>query len=199
MEKNSTEKNSLKITAVIFTLDEKNHIKECIDHLRPHVDTIVVVDGGSTDGTLDIVNALADIVEVRPPITDFAEEREYAWSIVPDDTDWTLVVDTDERFHELLLPEIREIIEGVVEQFQEAISFRYPRANLPLCSDFPDYQTRLLKNNSGITWKNKTYEVPTLNGELIAGMPGKCITVLDKPIWHFMEQRERWYREGRET
>jgi len=188
----------LKITAVILTLDEKNHIKECIDHLRPHVDHIVVVDGGSTDGTLTVAQALADTVEVRPPITDFGEEREYAWSLVPEDTDWTLFVDVDERFHELLLPEIREIIEGVLDDFPEAISFRFPSANLSnKCSDFPDYQTRLLKNNEGILWKNKVDDVPTLDGVLLAGIPGKCITVLDKPIWHFMEPRERWYREGR--
>ena len=187
----------MKITVVILTLNEKNHIKECIQHLKPHVDSIVVVDGGSTDGTLDVANILADIVEVRPQITNFGEERMYSWSLVPEDTDWTLFVDTDERFHDLLLPNIREIIEGVVEQHPETIAFRFPRANLPRCSDFPDYQTRLLKNNENIVWVNEIDDVPTLDGELLAGVPGKCMTVLDKPIWHFMEKRPRWYREGR--
>lgn len=189
---------SLKITAVVLTFNEKNHIKECLEHLKPHVDYIVVVDGGSTDGTLTIAKIFADKVEVRPPLEDFGEEREYAWSLAPEDTDWTLFVDIDERFHELFLPNIRMIIEGVTAQYPETISFRFPRANLPKCSDYPDYQTRLLKNNENIVWKNKVDDVPTLDGLLLAGIPGKCMTVLDKPIWHFREKRPRWYREDRE-
>jgi len=187
----------MKITAVILTLNEKNNVKECIQHLKPHVDNVIVVDGGSTDGTLDIANILADKVDVRPQVTDFGEERMYAWSLVPEDTDWTLFVDTDERFHDLLLPNIREIIEGVVEKHPETIAFRFPRANLPRCSDFPDYQTRLLKNNENIEWVNDVDEKPMLDGEPVAGIPGKCMTILDKPIWHFREKRPRWYRESR--
>jgi len=183
----------LKIAAVILTLNEQKHIKDCIKHHGPHVDYVIVVDGGSTDGTLEIANILADRVEQRPKITDFGEERQYAWGLVPEDTEWTLFIDADERFHDLLLPNIEEIITGVVEQYPETIAFRFPRANLPKCSDYPDYQTRLLKNNENIVWVNKVDEVPTL----LDGIPGKCMTVLDKPIWHFMEKRPRWYREGR--
>ena len=187
----------MKIAAVILSLNESNHIKECIEHLRPHVDYILVVDGGSTDGTQQVAHVLADKVEIRPQLTDFGEERQYAWSLVPEDTDWTLFVDTDERFHDLLLPNIKMIIEGVLEDSPTTISFRFPRANLPRCSDYPDYQTRLLKNNENIEWKNKVDDVPTLDGELLAGLSGKCMTILDKPIWHFMEKRPRWYREQR--
>ena len=197
MEKTGETGTGLKVAAVVLTLDEGNMIKGCLEHLKPYVDSIVVVDGGSTDGTLDAARELADVVEVRPPVTDFGEEREYAWSLVPEDTDWTLFVDADERFHELLLPNIHEIIDGVTRQYPETISFRFPRANLPKCSDYPDYQTRLLKNGEDIHWKNKVDDVPVLDGLLLAGMPGKCMTVLDKPIWHFREKRQRWYRKNR--
>ena len=187
----------MKIAAILLTLNEKNHVKECIQHVKPYVDYVYVVDGGSTDGTFDVATILADKVEKRPLITSFSEEKNYAWSQLPEDIDWTLFVDADERFHDLLLPNLYDIIEGIVEQHPETIAFRFPRANLPRCSDFPDFQTRLLKNNENIIWVNEIDEKPTLDGELVAGIPGKCMTVLDKPIWHFREKRPRWYREGR--
>lgn len=61
----ATEPASLTVSIIIPVLDEKDRIETCLDAViaeargAPHVVEILVVDGGSTDGTVDIVRRLA--------------------------------------------------------------------------------------------------------------------------------------------
>jgi len=45
-------------TAVIIAQDEAERIGECVRSVRRCVDEVVVVDGGSRDGTPDLAKAL---------------------------------------------------------------------------------------------------------------------------------------------
>jgi len=174
----------LKVTAIVMALNESERITDCLTHLKPHVDYIVVVDGGSTDGTYAKAVKLADRVVRRPPYTDWSEEKNYAETLAPEDTDWVLHVDCDERLHERLLPELKTVIGGVQAKYPETIAYRFPRANLPTCPDYPDYQVRLLKRGSGYRWARPIHSVPVLGERLLDEVPGKCMTMLDMPIWH---------------
>ena len=43
--------------------NEAEGLEQCLSLARPHVDEIVVVDTGSTDGTQDIARRYADVFE----------------------------------------------------------------------------------------------------------------------------------------
>ena len=75
--------------------DEAFFIEECLTQAAPHVDEIVVVDTGSTDGTRDIAVRHAQVVADFTWIDDFAAARNAA--IERAHGDWILVLDADER------------------------------------------------------------------------------------------------------
>jgi glycosyltransferase involved in cell wall biosynthesis len=55
---------SEKIHAIILTLNEERHIQRCIESIRPLVSSVLVVDSGSTDRTLEIAKSLgAEVIE----------------------------------------------------------------------------------------------------------------------------------------
>lgn len=81
------------IGAAIIVKDAENDIGRCLNSIRSVVDKIVVVDTGSTDGTLDVVRRYAD--EVREVEFDnFAQARNV--SVEGIGTDWVLWIDSDE-------------------------------------------------------------------------------------------------------
>ena len=191
----------MKIAGVVLTLNEQHRVAECLKHLRPYVDYLLVVDGCSTDLTYERSVALADRVVKHESSGDFSDERNYAETLLPDDIDWVLHCDTDERFHDRLLPEIDTVIEGVVEKYPETMAFRFPRANLPKAENYPDYQVRLLKRGSGYKWSYPVHSVPTVDGVNVDTMPKKCMTMLDLPIWHLPRRTDLerpWWKKSEE-
>lgn len=163
----------MNVAAIVLTLNEKPRIEECLKHLKPHVDFLLVLDGGSTDGTIEIGKQYTDRIEVKPFSNSFGEERNHAQSLLPFWCEWALHADVDEIFPEEFLKRMKEIIAK-----SDAVSFRFPRIslvteeearNLPksrltntpygLAKDYPDRQVRLVKVTE-VEWKGKTHEVP---------------------------------------
>jgi len=148
----------MKVACVVLTLNEEPRIGECLKHLRPYVDYLLVLDGDSSDKTVEIATEHADLVEVRPFSGSFAEEKNYARTLVPKDCGWILWCDADERFDNGFLRNIKENLEDAEERHQAC--FRFPRINLPDGKNWPDYQVRLIRNSRDIEWSGKVHEVP---------------------------------------
>ena len=88
---------------------------------------IVAVDTGSTDGTLDILNAHPRVRLLAADLNmDFAAARNYGLTYCT--TEWVLQLDTDERASEGLLAWITTFVEGREAQFWELVELR--RENL---------------------------------------------------------------------
>ena len=153
----------MKVACVVLTLNEEPRIRKCLKHLRPYVDYLLVLDGGSSDRTVEIAEKYADLVEVRPFSGSFAEEKNYARTLVPKDCGWILWCDADERFDNGFLRNIKENLEEAEKHDQ--VCFRFPRINLPDGENWPDYQVRLIRNSRDIEWRGKVHEVPYFKPE----------------------------------
>jgi glycosyltransferase involved in cell wall biosynthesis len=81
------------ITAAIIALDEEQNLAELLPRLD-WTDEIVVVDGGSRDGTVGLARTLGCRV-VSHPLDDFAAQRNRALHAATGD--WVLSIDADER------------------------------------------------------------------------------------------------------
>lgn len=94
------------ITACFITLNEGKNLKECMEHLKGTIDTFLVVDNHSTDTTLDVARSYGANI-VTHVFEDFASQRNVALEHVT--TDWTLMIDPDERCSDKLLSSMQQL------------------------------------------------------------------------------------------
>lgn len=98
---------SNQLTVVIPCKDEIQNIENCIASACLVADEILVADSGSTDGTLELAERLADRVVEREYVNsgDFKN-----WAIPQASHGWVLILDADERVTSELAAEIRDVI-----------------------------------------------------------------------------------------
>ena len=87
------------ITGVILTHNEERNIVACIEHLRPHVGEIILVDTESTDRTRELARPLVNRILPHPHVPNFDSARNLA--IPAAKFDWMWFVDADEHVTDL--------------------------------------------------------------------------------------------------
>ncbi len=83
--------------------NEAHVIERCLASLVPHIDSFLIVDTGSTDATVDVINGFMDRHKkpgevVRRPWVDFAHNRTEAFKLAQSRADYSLFIDADETF-----------------------------------------------------------------------------------------------------
>ncbi|MDT3427289.1 glycosyltransferase involved in cell wall biosynthesis [Paenibacillus forsythiae] len=91
--------DSKRLSVVIITQNEEEKIEQAILSCRPFADDIVVVDGGSTDGTVLIAERLGCSV-YHNPWPGYAKQRIFGADQAP--SNWIFVIDSDEEVSEEL-------------------------------------------------------------------------------------------------
>lgn len=89
-----------KISVVLATFNEEENIAECLDSVKNFASEIVIVDGSSTDGTVEIAREYTDKITVTENHPIFHINKQKA--IDKAENEWILQLDADERVtHEL--------------------------------------------------------------------------------------------------
>ena len=83
-----------KVSVLILTMNEEVNIRLCLEGVK-WADEIVVLDSGSTDGTIDVVREYTDKVHHRK-FDNWAAHLNWALENIPFKNDWLLNVDADE-------------------------------------------------------------------------------------------------------
>lgn len=96
-------KNPTKISALIISYNEVNHIKEVINNIS-FADEIIVVDSFSNDGTLAELEKFKHVKTIKRKFKDFADQRNFALQQATNT--WVLFIDADERITDKLRDEI---------------------------------------------------------------------------------------------
>ena len=118
------------VAAAILVKNEARSILRCLQSISMAVDEIVVIDTGSTDGTIDIVNNFS-----HPNLQliahewqdDFAEARNVGLAAIA--SDWVIWLDADEYLHEEDVAVVREAA-GLYASLNEALILRPVVVNL---------------------------------------------------------------------
>jgi glycosyltransferase involved in cell wall biosynthesis len=130
-----------KVSVTIITLNEADHIAGAVDSAR-WADEILVVDCGSTDGTVDIARGRGAVVMCRE-WSGYIDQKNFAAERAAND--WIFSLDADERITPALGAEVR----ALVASEPPLGGYRVPRVTYHLgrwirTTDFyPDFQTRL--------------------------------------------------------
>lgn len=88
--------NKATVSLCIIVKNEERFLDQCLQSVWSIVDEIVLVDTGSTDGTLAIANAHGARIHHYPWNDSFADARNHALDLAKGE--WVLVMDADETF-----------------------------------------------------------------------------------------------------
>ena len=140
----------IKISAVIITYNEEEHLKKCLSSIVDIVDEIVVVDSFSTDTTPEICKQF-NVKFIQQEFLGYIEQKNYAVSLA--NYDYILSLDGDEALSEALKTSILNVKSNW--QYDGYFCNRlnnYCGQWIRHSDWYPDKKLRLFKKNSG-EWK----------------------------------------------
>ena len=96
------------LSIAIAVYNERKNLEACLASVQSVADEIVVVDGGSTDGTIEIAKKFTSkiIRTTNPPVFHINKQK----ALDACTGDWILQLDADEIIPESLKKEIIEVI-----------------------------------------------------------------------------------------
>ena len=151
-----------KISAVIICRDEEDNIADCLNSVK-WVDSIIVVDSGSKDNTVELARAFTERVYFNQ-WQGFAKQRTFALGLV--ETEWVLVLDADERCSKELTLEIQ----NAVKSSKPCDGYKIPRKSFFLnkwikhSGWYPNYQLRFFRKNSAFVNNRLVHEGNVVKG-----------------------------------
>ncbi|MCM8787363.1 MAG: glycosyltransferase family 2 protein [Candidatus Omnitrophica bacterium] len=98
----------IKLSSCIIALNEEKNIGKVIKNVKPYVNEVVVIDGGSKDKTVKIAEKAGAKVYRRKFDGNFGAQRNYA--IEKARGEWIFFIDADERASKELLKSLRKFI-----------------------------------------------------------------------------------------
>lgn len=137
----------MKLSIIILTRNEAKNLKDCIASTADLADEIIVIDGESTDNTVEVAKSLNAKVVIFDKWQGYGPRRQDAQKHAGGE--WILHLDADER----LTPQLVELIKNELSKASGNEIFAIPRATYLLshrinhCGWYPDYVLRLYKNS----------------------------------------------------
>ena len=86
--------DDIKISACYIVKNEERNLRTSLESLKDAVDEIIIVDTGSTDGTLDIAQNFGARIFHETWQDDFSTPRNVALDYA--ESDWIIFLDADE-------------------------------------------------------------------------------------------------------
>jgi glycosyltransferase involved in cell wall biosynthesis len=113
---------SKRLSVALATFNEESNIERCLKSVQSIADEIIIVDGSSSDKTVQIAGNLGATVTVtnNPPIFHINKQK----AIEQASGDWILQLDADEYVSEKLGKEITEVInmsDDEIETYEQKI------------------------------------------------------------------------------
>ncbi len=152
----------VKLSVTIITRDEEANIRRTLESVR-WADEIIVLDSGSTDGTIAICREYTDKVFPQAWLGYSAQKNA---AIDRAGGAWVLSLDADEPVEPALAEEIRAIIASPVAQD----GYRIPRKTFFLGKRimhggwYPDYNLRLFRRGKGRFEERAVHEAVKVSG-----------------------------------
>jgi glycosyltransferase involved in cell wall biosynthesis len=188
------------LTVAIIALNAAGQIDACLESVA-FADEVLVVDSGSTDGTLAIAERHGARV-VQKEWQGFGRQKQFAVSIAKHD--WVLCLDVDERVTGQLAASIVAALgESRLKAWRMARRNRFLGQWLAHGEGYPDWTLRLF-DRAHAGWSNDevheavltTAEVGRLEGDLLHDSAEDIATYLAKQNRYTTLHAEALYKQG---
>ncbi len=155
-----------KLSVVLATFNEEKNLPDCLRSVKGLADEIVIVDGTSSDKTIEIAKSFGAKVLIRQNEKIFHINKQKAIDMAS--SDWVLQLDADER----VTPELSQEIVDTINKESDFDGFWIPRKNwflgryLLKGGAYPDYTLRLYKNGKGHLPMKDVHEQAEVSGKV---------------------------------
>jgi glycosyltransferase involved in cell wall biosynthesis len=178
------------LSVIVITKNEQDNIQECLATVA-WVEEIIVVDAGSTDGTVVEAGKFTKKIFVRP-WEGYGAAKNFALKQAT--SAWILWLDADERVSESLKKEILDIVKADAKTFE---AYTMPRkANflgrwILHCGWYPGRVTRLFRRESGRFSEAKVHERLEIKGTTGA-LGSDLLHYTDPTLHHYLEKFNKY-------
>lgn len=175
----------IKCTVGIIVYNRAKSLRRTLESVKDF-DEIIICDGGSTDGTLDVAREFGSkIIQQdrrfkRPDntIDDFSGVRNQTLNEAKND--WFLFVDSDEYLSLESVEEIRGIVSSEAPDFwvyDMPRKFVYNGERVDCATTYPSYQTRFFNKRAVTQFRKKVHERVSINSGFEKGVLNECTLV----------------------
>ena len=176
------------LSAVIITLNAASQLEECLRSVA-FCDEIVVVDSGSTDGTVELAERHGAHV-IQSEWRGFGPQKQFAAEQAK--YDWVLCVDADERVSEDLQASIQTALVA-----QMTTAFRFARCNrfmgryLRHGEGYPDWSLRLFDRRHA-RWSEDLVHEKVLTQGTIKSLQGDLMHDSAESLESYLAKQNRY-------
>jgi glycosyltransferase involved in cell wall biosynthesis len=177
----------MKLSLCIATFNEEKNIHYPLDSALKMSNEVIIVDGGSTDKTVEIAKSYGKKVKIiiseNPAMFHINKQK----ALDAAKGEWILQLDADEEITNELKAEITEAVEersGKTASVNKFVAFWFPRKNWFLTQflmkggQYPDYTIRLYKNGVAKFPCKDVHENVKIDGE---------VGYLENPLLHYAD------------
>jgi glycosyltransferase involved in cell wall biosynthesis len=171
------------LSLAMIVKNEAEHLETCLSTARPHVDEIVVIDTGSTDGTQAIAKQYADVFDEIEWPDSFSIARNY--SMDKASGDYILILDGDEHIgDEKHWNGIRRILREVEKVATVELYVRNIVPDNQILKADCVYQTRIVKNHPKIRYEGKVHNQIRRNSDAYREKTGTRNVRTNAEVFH---------------
>lgn len=142
--------------------DEEQTLARCIECVKPFADEIIIVDTGSTDGTVEIARSLNAKVFFFEWCDDFSAARNFSFSKA--ECDLVMWLDADD----VITPDNAQKIASLKERGDFDVAFlKYAAAFDKDTPTFIYFRERIFRRSENFKWQGFIHEAVTASGRLV--------------------------------
>ena len=179
------------LSVVLATYNEAKNLAGCLDSVKGLADEIVIVDGTSSDKTVDIAKEYGAKVKITTNKPNFHINKQMA--IDMGTKDWILQLDGDEQ----LSQELRDEIDSVINRESDINGYWMPRKNwflgrfLMKGGQYPDYTLRLYRKGKGRLPQKDVHEQAVVDGK-VGYLKAALLHYPYEDLSHYLKKWDRY-------
>lgn len=181
------------LSVVLAVFNEEKNITECLSSVKDLADELIVVDGGSSDKTVEIARKFGAKVKItdNPPIFHINKQK----AIDMATKDWILQLDADERLTPELKKEILSILNSQLSTYNNG--YWIPRKNwflgkfLMKGGQYPDYTLRLYRKGKGKLPQKSVHEQSVVYGK-VGYLKNSLVHIADPNFFRYIMRLDRY-------